>query len=47
MRFGNVDFNHILRGYFDGLLQNCSNFSALAMELLQSYTKSSILYQKM
>ena len=27
----------------DGLVQDCSNSSALAMELLQSYTKPSIL----
>ena len=35
--------------YSDGWVQNCSNFSALAMELLQSGTKPSIwgvLYQK-
>ena len=25
--------------YFDGLVQDCSNSSALAMGLLQSYTK--------
>ena len=28
--------------YFDGLVQDCSNFSVLAMELLQSLTKPSI-----
>ena len=28
--------------YIDGLVQDCSNSSALAMELLQSYTKPSI-----
>ena len=28
--------------YVDGLVQDCSNSSALAMELLQSYTKPSI-----
>ena len=34
----------ILKGYFDGLVQDCSNSSALAMELLQSCTKSSIRF---
>ena len=29
-------------GYVDGLVQDCSNSSALAMELLQSCTKPSI-----
>ena len=28
--------------YIDGLLHNCSNSSALAIELLQSYTKPSM-----
>ena len=28
--------------YIDGLAQDCSNSSALAMELLQSYAKPSI-----
>ena len=28
--------------YFNGLVQDCSNSSALAMELLQSWTKPSI-----
>ena len=32
--------------YFDGLGQDCSNSSALAMELLQSCTKSSICFLK-
>ena len=32
------------RQHLDGLVQDCSNSSALAMELLQSCTKSSILY---
>ena len=31
-----------LVSYIDGLVQDCSNSSALAMELLQSYTKPSI-----
>ena len=30
--------------YIDGLVQDCSNSSALAMELLQSCAKSSVLY---
>ena len=30
----------------DGLVQDCSNSSALAMELLQSCTKLSILYKR-
>ena len=30
------------REYLDGLVQDCSNSSALAMELLQSCTKPSI-----
>ena len=30
--------------YFDGLVQDCSNSSALAMELLQSCTKPSICF---
>ena len=29
--------------YIDGLMQDCINSSALAMELLQSYTKPSVL----
>ena len=29
-------------GYIDGLVQDCSNSSALAMELLQSCAKPSI-----
>ena len=29
----------ILQGHIDGLVQDCSNSSALAMELLQSCTK--------
>ena len=28
--------------HIDGLVQNCNNYSALAMELLQSCTKPSI-----
>ena len=32
--------------HFDGLVQDCSNSSALAMELLQSCTKASIWYQQ-
>ena len=35
-----------LNYYMDGLVQDCSNFSALAMELLQSCTKPSICYSK-
>ena len=31
--------------YIDGLVQDCSNSSALAMELQQSYTKPSIIWQ--
>ena len=31
--------------YIDGLVQDCGNRSALAMELLQSWTKPSILCQ--
>ena len=34
----NIDHN------IDGLVQDCSNSSATALELLQSYTKPSILY---
>ena len=30
--------------HIDGLVQDCSNSSALAMELLQSYTKLSTPY---
>ena len=30
---------------FDGLVQDCGNSNPLAMELLQSYTKPSILIQ--
>ena len=33
---------HLKNNYIDGLVQDCSNSSALAMELLQSCTKSSI-----
>ena len=33
--------------YIDGLVQDCSNFSALAMELLQSCTKPSIYSREM
>ena len=29
-------------GHFDGLVQDCNIFSALAMELMQSYTKPSM-----
>ena len=32
----------ILELHIDGLVQDCNNSSALAMELLQSYTKPSI-----
>ena len=32
----------LFEGYIDGLVQDCSNSSALAMELLQSCTKPSI-----
>ena len=32
--------------YIDGLVQDCSNSSALAMELLQSDTKSSISWHQ-
>ena len=35
-------FSSLCPGYIDGLVQNCHNSSALAMELLQSCTKSSI-----
>ena len=31
-----------MENYIDGLVQHCSNSSALAMELLQSCTKLSI-----
>ena len=31
-----------MAGHLDGLVQDCSNSSALAMELLQSYTEPSI-----
>ena len=31
--------------HFDGLVQDCSNSSALAMELLQSYTKPICLWE--
>ena len=31
-----------VKDYFDGLVQDCGNSSALAMELLQSCTKPSI-----
>ena len=34
--------NGHLEDYIDGLVQDCCNSSALAMELLQSYTKLSI-----
>ena len=40
-----IDFqghNINIQLYVDGLVQDCSNSSALAMELLQSCTKSSI-----
>ena len=33
----------LFRQYIDGLMHDCSNSSALAVELLQSCTKSSIL----
>ena len=33
---------HNIGGDINGLVQDCSNSSALAMELLQSYTKPSI-----
>ena len=36
----------ILTQYIDDLVQDCSNSSALAMELLQSYTKPSICYHQ-
>ena len=32
----------LLHGHFDDLMQDCSNSSVLAMELLQSCTKPSI-----
>ena len=32
----------IALGYIDGLVQDCSNSTANALELLQSYTKPSI-----
>ena len=35
-------FKYQLIGHIDGLVQDCSNSSALAMELLQSCTKPSI-----
>ena len=35
-----------LRAHIDGLVQDCSNSSALAMELLQSCTKPSICVSK-
>ena len=34
-----VTFTHILQDHFDGLVQDCSISSALAMEILQSCTK--------
>ena len=34
-----VHMNLYVQAYIDGLLQDCSNSSALAMELLQSCTK--------
>ena len=36
-------FINLFDQHFDGLVQDCSNSSALAMELLQSCTKPSIL----
>ena len=33
----------VIHHYFDGLVQDCSISSALAMEILQSCTKPSIL----
>ena len=39
----NVDLTSCVLVYdIDGLVQDCSNSSALAVELLQSYTKPSI-----
>ena len=38
----NVDKVFFIHHYFDGLVQGCSNSSALAMELLQSCIKPSI-----
>ena len=35
-----------LEGYIEGLVQDCSNSSALEMELLQSCTKPSIYVYK-
>ena len=40
-KFRGLDFYSI--SYIDGLVQDCSNSSAFAMELLQSCNKTSIL----
>ena len=37
-----VSMAQLIREHFDGLVQDCSNSIAYAMELLQSCTKSSI-----
>ena len=39
---GYISSNFSFLLYFDGFAQDCSNSSVLAMELLQSYAKSSI-----
>ena len=36
-----LTISHVCNDNFDGLMQDCSNSSALAMELLQSCTKAS------
>ena len=38
-----ISFTGLVESYFDGLTQDCSNSSALAMELLQSCTNPKIL----
>ena len=37
---------HYCLDKIDGLVQDCSNSSALAMELLQSCSKESIIYNR-
>ena len=42
LRKPGLNMSGLLGVYIDGLVQDCSNSSALAMELLQSCTKPSI-----
>ena len=39
MQYGITNFSYWFEWHVDGLVQDCSNSSALSMELLQSCTK--------